>query len=600
MEHVRHGRTARDAKNLARHLLRREGNTSVEVVSIVGLAATDLSSALAAMRRLAPRSASAAFHHISLSPSRSCAADDLRADADRVLRELGVDPEEHPHALVVHGKTSAGGRAPCRAHLVVAHWDLVGQALADGWLHLRLERVAREIEHDRGEALTPGRHDRTLAKALRVRGRPEIATALEAAAVDGLPRAATTSGARQRLRRVGVDDIAARAAVKAAWDETTNASDFRAALSEAGLFVAPGAVAGVFIVSAAGGVVIGALDRIVRQRRAIVAARMEETENDRTEPTLVLTAPRPGTSDPHAQHRSADRPAPVAPGTLGGAGGAEPTGRPAGDANRNSDCAEGDGGSPIPDRGVFATTSSASARGRGTRSCRVRERAAARILVKDLNRIDPIEEAARRYLTMRLTVLQGIEEQARKHHAAARAPISENIAVTTARAEEANARDAERKAQAEAEVAQARRDALLALYPKGLRRFLWWVSGRLGRHMSALSAEVTAARAATGMLDARSLVSAGMRNRLSVAEEQAAKERRAEVAARREVEEQASLTIKRAQIAAELLRADLTLGALTVSKLLQRAETERCRVQAAKQANDAGEAVIGYSQLGPR
>lgn len=599
MQHVRHGRTARDAKNLARHLLRRDGNVSVEVISIVGLAATDLPGALAAMRRLAPHSASAAFHHVSLSPSQSCAAGDLRADADRVLREMGVDPATHPHALVVHGKSSVANRAPCHAHLVVAHWDLFGQALADGWLHLRLERVAREIEHDRGETLTPGRHDRAVAKALRTRGRPEVAEALEAAAAGGSPRAATTPGARQRLRRSGVDDVAARAAVRAAWAGTTSTAEFCAALADAGLSAAPGAIAGVWIVTAAGGAVVGALDRIVRQRRAIVAARMEETDEDRTDPALVPVAARPGTPGTDQDDRPAHRPPLAAPRTPGRSGGTEPAGSPARDAGGDPSSPEGGRGQALPYRGSVAPIVPALAAGRGIRARRVRDAAAARV-VRELNTTDLAREAARRYLARKLAVLKGVEHRARKQRDAALAPIPEPAAVIAARAQAASAREAERLARSEADVAEALRDALLALKPIGFRRAWWWLSGRLRQHADALAAELAAARAATRMVDARVLVSVGMKNRLRVEEEKAARERQTEVALRRHAEKQANLCIVRARIAAELLQADLTLGALPVPDLFRQAEAERRRLQAIQQADVAEEALVGRSHAGPR
>lgn len=600
MQHVRHGRTARDAKNLARHLLRREGNASVEVVSIVGLAATDLSGALAAMRRLAPRSASAAFHHISLSPSRSCAAEDLRADAGRVLWEMGVDPAAHPHALVVHGKTSVAGRAPCHAHLIVSHWDLFGQALADGWLHLRLERVAREIEHDRGEALTPGRHDRAVAKALRARGRPEVAAALEAATGAGPPRAATTLGARQRLRRAGVDDVAARAAIKAAWAGTTGAADFRAALAEAGLSVAQGETPGVWIVTAAGGAVVGALDRIVKQRRAVVAARMEETDDDRTAPALVPAAPKPGNPGTDPDHRPAHGPAPAAPGTPGGAGGAEPAGGSARDAGGHPCGPAGGGGPALSDRGGAAPAGPALAPGRGTRSRRVREGAAARLLARGLNTVTIREEAARRYLARRLSEFEAIFHRARQDREAARAPIPEPAAVAEARTREAKAQAVERQAQAEAEAARARRDALAALTPTGWRRAWWWARGRLRPHQAALAKATVTARDATDMARVHSQVANGMTFGVAVEEEKAERRRPVEVQRRRQAEAAATRTMKRAAIAADLLRADPMRGALAVLDLMRQAETERHRREAAEETSEALEAVSSGPRLGPR
>lgn len=589
MQHVRHGRTARDAKNLARHLLRREGNASVEVVRIVGIAAADLAGALAAMRRLAPRGGSAAFHHISLSPSRTCATDDLRADADRALREMGADPATHPHALIVHGKTSAAGRAPCHAHLVVAHWSLDGLALKDGWLHLRLERVAREIEHDRGERLTPGRHDRALAKALRAQGRSDVATALEAVSPDGSPRSATTPGARQRLRRAGVDDAAARTAVKTAWSEMTSAADFRTALADAGLSVAEGEKAGVWIVTTAEGVVVGALDRILRQRRAVVAACMEKTDDQCIIPTIASAAPRPGVADPDPGHRPANRPLAPAPRTPRGAGGAEPVGSAARDVGGNLGHSARDERPARPYRERDAPTVASSTGGLGNCRRRVRDLAAGRILARGLNLVDLHEDAARRYLEHRLAVLEGLHSRARQKRDDARAPVPEPATVADARAKEAKAREAERQAETEAQAARARQDALVVATPFGWRRAWWWARGRLRKHDADLAAAAAAARTATEMAGARAVVAAGMRLRLGVAEELAERARLVEVSQRRQVEERATLTMERVRIAADMLRSEPTRGALPVPTLLRLAEVERRRRDVAEQILGAQE-----------
>lgn len=593
MQHVRHGRTARDARNLARHLQRRDGNASVEVVRIVGLAATDLPGALAAMRRLAPRTAAAAFHHISLAPSGTCAVADLSADADRAMREMGADPAIHPHALVVHGKSSVAGRAPCHAHLVVAHWGLEGQALHDSWLHLRLERVAREIEHARGEPLTPGRHDRALVKALRARGRPAVAAALEAAAADSPPRSATTPGARQRLRRAGVDDVAARAAVKAAWATATGPAALRDALAGAGLSLAPGEKPGVWTVLAAGHAVVGALDRIVKQKRAVVAARMEESD-ERTDPvaTPVPAAALAGDPQPHPAHRHAHGPTDGAPRPVGGAGGAVPPGGPARDAGGDPGGPARGGGPARPDRGDPAPAGPAPAPGRRNR---IREAAAHR-LARGLNPTTIREEATRRYLAARLTELEAIYHRARQDRDMARAPIPEPAAVAEARALEVRAREEAGRVQGEADAAEARRDTLVAMTPTGWRRPWWWARGRLRPHRAALARATATARYARDMAIAHGRVVAGRAFGVEAEVEKAERRRPAEVQRRREAEATAIRTMEQAATAADLLRADPGRGALPVPDLLRQAEAERRRREAAEGAREALE-VVGS---GPR
>lgn len=585
MQHVRHGRTARDARNLARHLLRRDGNASVEVVRIVGLAATDLPGALAAMRRLAPRAAAAAFHHISLAPSGTCAVADLSADADRAMREMGADPAIHPHALVVHGKASVAGRAPCHAHLVVAHWGLEGQALDDSWLHLRLERVAREIEHDRGEPLTPGRHDRALVKALRVRGRSEVAAALEAVGLDGPPRSATTPGARQRLRRAGVDDVAARAAVKAAWAATTGPAALRDALAVAGLSLVPGEKPGVWTAVAAGGVVVGALDRIVKQKRAVVATRMEESD-DHTDPGTapVPAAALPGDPQPDPGHRHAHGSADGAPRLVGGAGGAVTPGGPARDVGGDPGGPARGGGPARQDRRSPAPPGPTPAPGRRDR---IREAAAAHRLARGLNPATIQEEAARRYLAARLAEVEAVYHRARRERDEARAPVPEPAAVAEARALEVRAREEAGRVQAEADAAEAHRAALADLMPTGWRRAWWWARGRLGPHRAALTQATADSRNARDMAMAHARIVSGRAFGIEVEVEKAVRRRPAEVQRRREAEATAIRTMEQAAIAADLLRADPGCGSLLVPDLLRLAEAERRRKAVAEATEEA-------------
>lgn len=275
VQHVRHGRSARDARNLAAHLTRQNDNEAIVILSVRGVVAPDIGGGLDAMRRLAPSSGSAAFHHISLSPGVTQTDAELVEDARRVLAEMGVG--DHAAILIRHSKSSAAGRSETHAHLVVSHWSLDGRALSDSWLHLRLERVAREIEFDRGHVLTRGRHDRSIINALRAKGRVDVADALLRRQQPDLPRSSVTSDRRQALKREGVKEVDARAAVKAAWDASDARMAFVAALSESGLSVAPGQKAGVWVISQ-GDVQIGALDRLLRVKRGEVVARMDRVD----------------------------------------------------------------------------------------------------------------------------------------------------------------------------------------------------------------------------------------------------------------------------------------------------------------------------------
>ena len=271
IQHVRHGRTRRDAANLAHHLARLDDNEIVSVIETSGLATVGIASALEAMRRLASKPNAAAFHHISLSPSVDQTDDELRADARRVIEEMQAG--DHAIMIVRHRKPSVAGRAENHVHLIVSHWSLAGKALDDGWLHLRLERLAREIEFDRGHKLTAGRHDAAIVKALRKRGRLDVAAALAVIQPDAPPRSAITSEKRQALKREGVSDVDLRVAVKAAWDASDDGKSLRAALAADGLDLREGRKPGVWIVFH-DAIEIGALDRLLRLKRGEVSARV--------------------------------------------------------------------------------------------------------------------------------------------------------------------------------------------------------------------------------------------------------------------------------------------------------------------------------------
>lgn len=546
-------------------------------MSMIGLAADTVDGALAAMRRLAPRKTSPAFHHVVLSPSRTCSNNCLREDADRVLREMGADPETHPHLIVIHGKTSVAGRGASHAHLVVAHWQLDGQALDDGWLRLRLERLAREIEHDRSQPLIPGRHDRALAKALRARNRPEVAEALEVAGGAEPPRSATTPKGRQKLLRDGIDDVAARMTVQSAWASTSDPEAFRAALADTGLAIAPGDKAGVWIVTANNGVVVGALDRIVREKRAAVAVRMEKKDEQ------PIPQPRPGTPAPDENYRRPDERTSPAPGASGGTRGAEPSGGSARSPDRHTDRATRDDRPTWPDRnGPSARAAASTGRGR-----RLREVAAARLLRKHLNLAGLRNEASRRYLAGRLSALEEIYTSARRQRDDARAVPPKTIVAKEARLRHAKAEKDRRRADEAAAAAEDRRQALLAALPRGWRLVWWWTSGRLRRHHTALAEAAATAREATAIARARAEVVNGMARIVETEEAKAMRRQRDDIRRRREAEEAASLTMKRAEIAADLLRSDPTRGALVVPDLLRLAEVERRRRETAENARNA-------------
>jgi len=278
----RHGRSARDRRNLSSHLGKQIGQVSrVAVIGNVALSnSDDVLQYMETMRDAC--GGSVAFHHITLNPSRQL-TDEQRDDAVRRVLDA-LDAEDHAFVVWEHSEKMRAGVADVdhHFHIIVSNFGPDGRALDDRQSFMKLEAVARSLEVDFGEQITPSRRTAAVAARLVDMGRDDVAAQLPISAEP--PKASMTSGQRAAADRQGVDLPAAQAAVKAAWQQSDAPDAFYAALSEIGLTVTPGRKQGIFIVSA-GDVEIGALDRIVKEKRAAVAARMEvlnEPENKNT------------------------------------------------------------------------------------------------------------------------------------------------------------------------------------------------------------------------------------------------------------------------------------------------------------------------------
>lgn len=304
---VRHGRTRRDSRALVNHLLKDRG-TRVELFNSV---APNLSAAVADMELARDgSSADAAFLHVHLSPARDMSRDELRQAADIVVRHLGA--EGHQVALVYHDKPRRSGEGGTHAHLVLGRVGPDGQVLPSGFEKIRVETACRIAEFELGEPATLGRHHASGVKWLRANGRGDVADWMEAAhgTDPDKPGSAASPARRQGLARRGVDLASARDALQAAWQQSDGPQAFQAALRGLGLDVVPGDKPGVWVVRA-GDADIGALDRIIKQKRAAVAARMEGFEHA-ADP---VPAPHAGSAGHDEGHAGDLRPEPgSAPG----------------------------------------------------------------------------------------------------------------------------------------------------------------------------------------------------------------------------------------------------------------------------------------------
>jgi hypothetical protein len=349
----RHGRTRRQAGSLLRHLSKQEGQRS-RVVAIEGAPVSTPQAALNYMQAMRDGSrARVAFHHIVIAPSRPL-TDDQRDEAVRIVL-LAMGAQDHAHALWEHAeKPRRGSDVDTHYHLVVGHVGPDGKALHDSRSFVKLEAAARVMEVDFDHPLTASRRTHALAAELERMERPDIAARVLAAQSSELPRSAMSSRSRARAERAGIALPHTREAVREAWERSDSAAAFRHAVAEAGLAVSPGDKAGVWVVSQ-GGIVLGALDRFLRQPRRAVDARMKEEGHDAaatshagSESRLQRKPQRPG-------GRRTVGPAPVAPGAAG-AGRAKPHGRlDRSPDNRRPDAARNaprDRSAGRPDRGA--------------------------------------------------------------------------------------------------------------------------------------------------------------------------------------------------------------------------------------------------------
>jgi hypothetical protein len=283
----RHGRTRRDIRNLIAHLNKQTGQTSrVVTIGNVPLANTD--DAMAYMETLRDASrATVSCHHISISP-RNTLTDTQRDEAvRRILRAM--DAEDHAFVVWQHSEKPRADAdvADDHFHVVVSHIGPDGRALSDRRSFVRMEAAARAMEADFGEALTHSRKTKSVIAELRRMGRDDVADMLIAPATP--PKSAMSSQTRARAEREGWDLPKAQATVRAAWISSDSATAFWSAIQTEGFELVPGKKPGVFVVMKSGAE-IGALDRIVRERRAVVAARLkQEDRNDRQDKETTLS-----------------------------------------------------------------------------------------------------------------------------------------------------------------------------------------------------------------------------------------------------------------------------------------------------------------------
>ena len=277
---------------LGDHLAEVAGNKEVRELDGRGLIASGIRAQVAELTRLGAHARTRTpLYHVHADPP----ADRPWSDEERVRYWQAFEAEfgfqGRPFAAVGHLKE---GRL--HEHRVYLRIRDDGTAIRLDHDHARREKLHRLFELERGEALTPGAHNRAVLAALEREGRHGAVQAMRDAGLDAMerPRAATTPRQRAQAERTGADPKAIGAVVLAAWKASDGGAAFQAALAEHGLRLAQGDKA-VLVVDATGNAhglrrLLAAAakaegDRVIRQ--ANVSTRLQG---------LVLAPHEPGAS----------------------------------------------------------------------------------------------------------------------------------------------------------------------------------------------------------------------------------------------------------------------------------------------------------------
>lgn len=292
---VAHGRRRRDTAALLAHLSVTTGQRS-RVVSMANVTGRDAAEAMRTMERLRDGSAAEiAFHHLTINPVRRLSDGERDEAVRRIVAALGA--ADHPRVLWEHdGKARSGGDCDQHFHLVLGHVGPGLRALRVGFSYARLEAVARSLEVDWGEPLTDTRRHGAVAGRLRAMRRDDVADAVEARRPTDdptrLPRSAMSSRTRGRAAAQGLDLPVLRHRIAAAYRSADTGDAARAALSEIKLSVVAADAIDTWLVTS-GGAIVGALDRLVREPRASVAARMARASDEAQIAQTVPPRPEP-------------------------------------------------------------------------------------------------------------------------------------------------------------------------------------------------------------------------------------------------------------------------------------------------------------------
>jgi hypothetical protein len=268
-------RTTLDLKKLVRHVF--HGPANEDILTLMGTPDD-----LAAMRDDAAAAGKKfAIRHFKIAPEMATTIQQAAEVMKNLAGEFGFAAER---AVVIQHKKQKAGRQgyDTHWHVLAPEWDPVRRRVLDShWMRPRQEKIARQAEIAFGHAVVVGRWNAAVARTLAREGKAAEAAEIEKLAARPRPGAAYSSRRHQTAARGDVDIAQARLAVAAAWARSDNGEDFERTLAKIGLSLRAGDKDGIWLVEAArqgqGPVMVGALHRLLRQRKNLVAARLRQT-----------------------------------------------------------------------------------------------------------------------------------------------------------------------------------------------------------------------------------------------------------------------------------------------------------------------------------
>ncbi|HQT46950.1 MAG TPA: hypothetical protein PLY97_06985 [Acidocella sp.] len=201
-----------------------------------GIVSEAIEAAIAELTRIVSHARSKQpLYHVHLDPELPWTAAQYEHYWELFEREFGV--EMQPFVEAVHIKH--GREHYHRVYSRVRHNGTVIPLKHD---YARREKLGRIIEFEFGGRHVPGRHNRTVAAALRREGRLDVVQSMAAAGLlsTARPVADTTPAERHQGERTALDSRAISEVVFAIWQDTATGEAFAAALAQCGLRLAMG------------------------------------------------------------------------------------------------------------------------------------------------------------------------------------------------------------------------------------------------------------------------------------------------------------------------------------------------------------------------